>query len=255
MEAVLAVPQVDPPPPGKPLPAKVRNKGRAWGAAANPRGARREGARARQLPAHADSPGRLLREITEHRLDPKTLTPQQRRACLLLMADGKHTSTELAELFGVTPSCIRMDLKGLREIQGREVREWTLDHVLGYLAMSAERYAAMAIKQQDVALAWTIKRDTVRLLKELGLVGKQEQQSAMQLTINMLGESYDRAREVLAQKLAPELTGEVARSLTESATTPEPVERRAPPPLSLPLRDPDSVDDAQHLDDTDDEHA
>lgn len=169
---------------------------------------KRSPAQATKLAKSADTAVQLLREIKQGRVDPHTLTPNQRRACLLLMANGTQTSAELSELFGVQPTTIRKDLREVRAELGREVREWSPDEVVGDLALAAERYSAHALRQEDPGLAWKIKLDFAEHLRKLGLLGGKDS-SGVRVTVEMLGEGYERMRGMLAQTLDPRLTGEV----------------------------------------------
>lgn len=192
----------------------------------------RAGIKADALPRAYDTPARLLREINEGRLDPKTLDPESRKACLVLLANGRQTCAELAELFGVGPKVIREQVKEIRAEVGRQVREWGLDEVVGDLAMTAEKVAAMAMRNEDYALVWSVKRDLARTLKELGVVGpKDENEGLVKLTIEAMPQAFERAKGILMQSLDPRLTGEVVRE-------PEQVEVRPVPALPGPRRVP-----------------
>lgn len=168
----------------------------------------RDRVKAMALPADHDHPVALLKDISEGRVDPRTLNADQRRACLVVMANGHQTSAELAHIFGVSPQTIRGDMKLIRERFGREVGEWTLEEALGDLAHCAEKFSAQAFKQGDVGLAWQIKREFIRALKDLGVLGGQEG-NGLTVTIEGLAGGYERARKVLATALDPALTGEV----------------------------------------------
>jgi len=192
-----------------------RNRGRAdWGAHKARAEGRRvvpgpKGGRVDALPPSADTALKLLEDIKQHRLDPGDLTKQQRQACLLLLANGSQTSVELAALFKVSPSCIRMDLKEIRDERGREVKEWTLSEVLGDVALTAEKCAAQAMKNSDPGLAWTIKRDFAKLMKDFGVIEPSRDESGFRMTIESIGQGYEKARRALTLALDPRLTGEV----------------------------------------------
>lgn len=191
-----------------------------------------EGARADAVPAHEDTVLRLLADVKAGRVDPRTLSPDQRRSLLVLLACGTQTSAELATLFGVSPSLIRKDLGRIREEFGREVRDWTLEEVLGQLYMAKEKCAAHAMKVEDPGLAWTVERDFVKTLKELGVLGEQDRsQEGFRVVIERIGDGYERAGRLLANALDPELVGavlqgEVVRRDGEPASPPLPLDRR-----------------------------
>ena len=169
---------------------------------------RGEGASATATTDRVDSPTRLLEDLVKNRLDPRDLTKPQRQAILLLQANGKHTAAELGELLKVSPQRIRKDLSDIRRRIGREVQEWTLEEVVGGMVMAAETYQARAVAQADMALAWSIERDKVKLLKELGVVGGPSQEG-VRLTLEVLGAGYERARAQIGRALDPVLTGQV----------------------------------------------
>lgn len=151
----------------------------------------------------------LLQDIKANRRKPEDLSSEQRRACLLLMANGKQTLAEIAHVLHVSRDTIVKDMRKVRARLGREVKGFSLDVVLGQLAHCAERFTAQALKQEDTALAWSIQRDFVRTLKELGILGKQEATDGLRVTIETLGTGYERAREALSKVFDPKLTGEV----------------------------------------------
>lgn len=209
------------------------------------------GASAATLRSQADTPVKLLEELVARRLDPRDLSKQQRKAVLLLQAGGKHTSAELATLLAVSPSLIRKDLQEIRREIGREVQEWSLEDVVGGMVLAAERYQAQAVKQEDVALAWTIERDKVKLLKELGLVGARDERDGVKLTLEVLGKGYERARVALGRALDPSLTGQV---VDVEVGEPDPLAlslaRRVPGTQRRDLGAPEARDAAQGLEST-----
>lgn len=168
-----------------------------------------EGARGDKLRAKADTPIRLLKDIEAGRIDPQDLTVSQRRACLVGMANGKRTSPQLATVFCCSAKVIRDDLAWLRRELGREVREWTLDEVVGDLYLAQEKAVAGAMKAGDVGLMWTIKKDWAKLLVDLGVVHKADNESSFRATIELVGRRYDHATEAVTQLLDPLLTGMV----------------------------------------------
>lgn len=169
----------------------------------------KNGASATVLLAGTDTAIKLLNDIKAHRLDPRDLTRSQRRSCLMLLANGSQTSTELAATFRTSPGTIRKDLKAIREEVGREVREWSTSEVVGQLALMAEKTTASAMKQEDPGLAWTIQRDFAKMLKELGVIRPEVDQSGFRLTVEAIGTGYDKAREALTLAMNPTLTGQL----------------------------------------------
>ncbi len=213
----------------KPLPKVTReDMGLESG---TPRG--QTGSKVDALSASADTAVRLLQDIKAHRLDPKDLSPGQRRACLVLCAHGTMTSTELAVMFRTTPSTIRMDLKKIREEVGRDVKTWTLAEVLGDLSLVAEKTTAMALKAEDPGLAWSIRRDMAKMLKELGVIGQEADKGGFKLTIEAMGQGYERTKEALKLAMNSKLTGMI------DEPTPSPVKAI---PLNGTLGDQDPED-------------
>ncbi len=150
----------------------------------------------------------LLTEIEKKRLDPVILTTDQRRACIAVVANGHHTQGQLAHLFKVCSDTIRNDLKRIREQLGEHVREWSLDYVLGDLAMTADRCSAMAFEQADPGLAWKIKSEMVKHLQSLGVIGERKDQDGIRITVEAIGQGYGKLRETMAYALDPVLSGE-----------------------------------------------
>lgn len=187
------------------------------------------GASASVLLQGTDTALRLLQDIKAHRMDPRDLSPTQRRACLMLLANGTQTSAELAAMFRTSPSTIRMDLKRIRDEVGREVRDWTLSEVVGQLALTAEKCTAHAMKNEDPGLAWTVQRDFAKLLRELGVIQPHQPQSGFRMIVEQIGDGYDRARQALQLAINPTLTGDQADEHAVPQT--DPIK-----PLTLPAR-------------------
>lgn len=195
------------------MPARLRSVKRKPG---------RPPAVASQLPVSQDTVVRLMQDIERGLVDPKTLQVGQRRAVVAMLMCGKRTSAEMAAVFGVTASTIRMDLKHVREELGREVRSMSLEEVLGQLSAAKDKTAAMAMDQADPGLAWTIERDWVQTLRTLGVIGDGPR-DGVRMTLEMVGSGYERAREAL-ERVAPELVGQVPDRELEHE--PGPLDRR-----------------------------
>lgn len=221
----LAVPQT-PPRSATHAGDKVAeaNRGRAWGI--NAPGARQT-PRSKPVNVHATqghvSPVKLLNDVKDRRVDPKTLSVEARRACLTVMANGKQTSAELAEFFGVSPQTIRADVTAIRQELGAEASRWTPEQVLGRLLLASEKYQARAMRMEDPGLAWSIERDTMKLLIELGLAGpkaRPQGEGVVRLTMEVLQQGYERSREILTKALDARLTGEVVDVEAQVTTAP-----------------------------------
>jgi len=166
------------------------------------------GSKALSLESGVDNAVKLLNDIREHRIDAKALSPSQRRACLVLMANGSQTSAEMGALFGVAASRIRAEVSAIRREIGREVKEFTIEDILGDLALTADKCAAAAMKKGDEGLAWTIKRDLSKLFKELGVV-EDHGKSSLTLTIESIGLGYEKVRQAIGAGLDSRLVGVV----------------------------------------------
>lgn len=164
----------------------------------------------KQLRGHENTAHRLLVDINAKRLDPATLDKDARKALLAVMAHGRMTSAELAKFFDVRPATIRKDIQEIRQELGTEIRLWTPEQLVGQLASYAERCTAALIKDGDWSAAWTIQRDFVRAMKELGFQGGDAGQDGQaRITIEVLTENTSRARMAMLEALDPHLTGEV----------------------------------------------
>lgn len=164
-----------------------------------------------QMDESADTVMKLISDIKDKLIDPRDISPRQRQCCLMLLINGKSSTNDLAAVFKVSPATIRKDIRILRQSIGREVREWTLDEVIGQFMMVSDKLTAAAMKQEDIGLAWTIQRDTVKTLKDVGVIGQDKKSDSLTITIEAIGDGYDRATDVLYGALNPDLTGEVLR--------------------------------------------
>lgn len=178
---------------------------------------------------------RLLRDINEHLLDPKELSKTQRKSVLCLMSDGSRTTNEIAAMFGVGAQTIRNDLREIREELGREVGTWSLDTVVGDLAIASESLYSKAMKAGDYALAWTIKKDLVKQLREMGVIGGVKDNSGLRITIEGMSGRYDNATKVLASQFSHAITGEVIDALDDIPSGSQ-IDSTASQGLSLPNR-------------------
>lgn len=190
-------------------------------------------------------PVQLAAQIQKGVRSPKDLTPDQRRACLVVMAQGKRTPMELASFFQVAPGTIRNDLLAIRQDLGREVAAWTPEQVLGRLVFSAEKYQAAAMRQDDPALAWTIEKDTIKLLHDLGVIGPKVDRHTVTFTMETLAGSYERAAGVLQKRLDPRLTGEITvEGKTSGQASSKAIKEEAQPPrLELKTTLPGKMDE------------
>jgi DNA-binding CsgD family transcriptional regulator len=183
---------------------------------------------------------RLLQDVQSKRIDPATLDTEQRRACLMVMANGKQSLAEIAHVLGVQRSTISADLKVIRKRLGAEVKGYSLEVVLGQLVHCAEKYTAQAMRQEDVGLAWTIQKDLVRTLKELGLLSSQGATDGLRVTIEAMGSGYERARDALSRALDPALTGEVIDVESKAIVDKSGDTSAHPPGMPLPQVRPDA---------------
>ena len=178
---------------------------------------------ATKLPKVDDTAIRLLQDLKDGLIDPLDVTRTQRKACLMLLANGSQTTAQLGVLFRVRPKTIRTDLKDIREEVGREVRTWTLEEVLGQVVMAADKCSAMAMKHNDPGLSWTINRDLVKLLVEFGIVEPTHSKDSLTITVESIGRGYEKASRLLTTALDPRLTGEVIDVTPEDRDTGVPV--------------------------------
>lgn len=155
---------------------------------------------------------RLLRDINEGIKDPRTLTTAERRAVVMILySGGQRKSAQIAGILNATRATITSDIGYIRKEIGRSQGDWSPSEVIGDLAISAEDYVARALKEGDVGLAWTIKKDFAKMLKDFGMVGSQEEERGFRITIESIGEGYERASEQLKQMFDPSLTGEIIK--------------------------------------------
>ena len=160
-----------------------------------------------QLPEHQDRPIQLLKDIRSRRVDPHSISDQQRRSVMLVLAHGTYTAAELGDLLGVSPQTIRKDMRLLRQQVGREVREWTPEDVVGDLVLAADRMGARAMQQNDTALAWKIRLDLARALREAGLTSGGQEERRLKVTVEAIETGMGDFRTTMLQALDPVLSG------------------------------------------------
>lgn len=179
------------------------------------------------------SPTYMVAEIRAGRLDATLLTMEQRRACVMVMANGTMTAQELADIFSVDRRTITSDLKAIRAEIGRDVSQWTKEEILGHLVKTAEDISTQAMKKDNLALAWTIEKDMFKLFENIGLFDNREKNS-LTVTIEAVGQGYKRASEIIARGLDPLMSGEIidakAIEKPKQETTKLPFASRLPGP-------------------------
>ena len=158
------------------------------------------------LPRSHDTAMRLLKDLDEGRRDSKDLSANQRRAVLMVIL-GKKTSAQLGAMFGVSSETIRRDVRKIQAKVGSEVMEWGIKEVVGDLALAKERCVAEASGQGDPGLVWTIHKEYAKLLLDLGVIEKRNEQEGFELTIRGVGDRYEAAVQAISGKLDPLVSG------------------------------------------------
>jgi hypothetical protein len=144
----------------------------------------------------------VVKELEQGKRDPKTLTPRERGLILLLGRDGK-SQVALSKLLKVSRRTVQVDIEKLH----RAVAEAAdIDVLIGSMILAAEELSAEARARGDVATAWKIITDRVRLLDDLGASKKDERTSA----IEWLTQSHERARRILAEPMDDAICGVVS---------------------------------------------
>lgn len=151
---------------------------------------------------------RIVRDIQDGRADPRTLEPKQRRAVLAILADGRFSTLDLANILKTTRKKIELDLIRMRRELGAEIVSWDTATAVGYLAAGVDRCYAQAMHDGDVGLANSIRSGFVRQLKELGVIGPKDANAGVKITLEMVGDNLQRATEALEQAFNPLLSGE-----------------------------------------------
>ncbi len=120
----------------------------------------------------------IIQAIKEGRIDPKNLGPHDRRLaiqCLRLERieeDGriKHWSHDkLAQLFGVSYSMIRQDLRVINKVLLKEMVSRTTRVVASFVG-EVERLKSLAMEKDNYDLAWRITKESMEMFGKLGLV-------------------------------------------------------------------------------------
>ncbi len=184
---------------------------------------------------------RILDEVRSGRLDVRDFSPGQRRGVLAAIVDGKRTRKDLAAFFKVSIKRIDDDLRRIRARSGAIVAAWDVPTVLGFLQDAAERAGHLALERKDGLGYWSIQRDLVRSMKELGLFGVKGDRESVRMTLEVLGARYGDATAKLAIAMNdPSACGEDPRNarIVQGAgrTLPLPTEVIAPPAAPEELR-------------------
>jgi hypothetical protein len=142
-----------------------------------------------------------LERLENGELDVADLNSRERRALLLLLlAKGNTSVSAAARLFKVSRRTIQVDREKIR----REVaRSTDLDALVGGMIFAADELSTRAADNGDFATAWTIVKQRIELLAELGYLGGRDSGGDLPLTIESLSANYDRARLELAQAFDP----------------------------------------------------
>lgn len=169
---------------------------------------------------------RLIRELNAKTVDAKTLTVSTRRAVVAFLAEGKTPETVdkttgkksppklvtkemLARLLKVSPHTITADLTVIRRTAGaRIVKRWGIETAIGFLERTADDCYREARELGDPALAWMIRSNFVKQLKELGAFGGGKEQDGFRVTFETVGPQLAGLTRKLEDAFRPELTGE-----------------------------------------------
>lgn len=123
------------------------------------------------------SGARLLELISEQKISPEQLTPHQRRLITRCMLhDKKWTQTEIAETLQVHRITISRYVAKIREQDS-----WMLDDIdvrkiaIGMI-QDAEFASTRLFRSEKYKEAWTVKKELVELLQNLGYVRSEPAQ-------------------------------------------------------------------------------
>jgi hypothetical protein len=129
----------------------------------------------------------IIQDIKNNLLDPKTLFPEERQRCVDFLLREGYTREQVAQIFVTTDRTIRRDLVEIRkknaltadinlvkETIGDMFQKAMMHHAyLVRLARSSE--ASVAIKGQLEFQAWTVLKEMVVLMQNLGFLPSKPQ--------------------------------------------------------------------------------
>lgn len=177
-----------------------------------------------ELP-NLESLERLIRDLHSKTLDAATLDTKARRAVVAFLAEGRTpagkdkagnktggklvTREQLARLLKVSTKTITADLTVIRKAAGaRIVKKWGIEGAIGFLERTAEDCYREARELGDPALAWMIRSNFVKQLKELGAFGAKGENEGFKVTFETVGPQLAALTRKLEDAFRPELTGE-----------------------------------------------
>lgn len=167
----------------------------------------RGGSSALEMDRRNYSAVQLLQDIAKRRIEPKELTTEQRRSCLMMLMQRDKSISELAALFQVTSGTISNDLKQLRKTIGKDLSGWTSDELIGDISSAAEVIYREAMKEKDFGLAWQVKKDLHEHLRKIGVGEERDNENKLKITIESIGKGYERMKDVVTNALDPRLSG------------------------------------------------
>lgn len=167
----------------------------------------------------------LIRGLQDKTIDATTLDGSTRRAVVAFLAEGRTPESRdkdgkkqggklvtrdiLARLLKVTPATISNDVTKIRRAAGaRIVKRWGVEAAIGLLEKTAEDCYREARELGDPALAWMIRSNFVKQLKELGAFGAKGEQEGFRVTFETVGPQLAGLTRKLEEAFRPELSGE-----------------------------------------------
>ena len=117
---------------------------------------------------------RILKLISEDKLDAKQLTTHQRRICVRFMLhEGKWTQSEIADILGVHRSQIVRDKCKIRKQDSWMLNEIDERQFATDLMRVAELASARLFRKGLEKYAWQVQRECLESLQSLGYLEKK----------------------------------------------------------------------------------
>lgn len=159
----------------------------------------------------------LLQRISNKQLDPKVLTPAQRRICVrFLLLEKKHAQHEIAAILMVREQVISKDKKKIQE-----QNKWVLDDldeekIATEIISTAEIASSRLFRQGKNKDAWNVQREAVDVLQTLGYLKRAPIEFKGQMSIQ---EILKLANEPEDESVLSERPGRGGKNLITNGTS------------------------------------
>lgn len=146
---------------------------------------------------------KTLQMIRQGSINPKEIDKPCRQACVSYLRMEGYSQVEIAEIFQVSRHTIIRDEKDIRKGFASLVDEIDVRAIAGEHIATATQLASKAIRKENYALAWKIKRDLIHDLQNLGYLPKAAEKVDIQLNtfLDLIKLAEKQTKEVKSQQI------------------------------------------------------